>query len=262
MKVLSLAAGAALSLASVTSANAAFINGGFEGTPDLTGYALSGNTSVQGSDFHATVEGTQQGFLATSEYGGNGTPVSASALETFVNLSSGSLSTGHSASNGSAICQQFTATEGQVLTVHFDFLTNERQPTVLQTASAAISVAPSNNDFGFLTLQKDAGAGTLTILADTNSLLGPTNPLEGANSFAISETGYLTYTTTLSAGTYKLCLGVANATDTLNASGLLVDAIEVTGGSTVPLPAAVLVAPLGAAVAGFFGKRLRGKSAK
>ena len=138
----------------------------------------------------------------------------------------------------------------------FDFLTNEPKLIIRQELLAGAAVT-SNNDFGFLTLKKDSDATSLQILADTNSTMVPTNPLDGANSFALRETNYLTYSTTLSAGTYKLCLGVANAGDTLNASGLLADAISVTGGSTVPLPAAVLVAPLGIAAAGLFGKRLR-----
>ena len=254
-KILGLVAVASLSLGLATPARAAIVNGGFEDFPDFNGWVTVGNTTIQGTDFHATVEGSLQALLSTTGTGG-GTPLNAAALETFVGLSAGQLSTAHNATNGSAICQMFTATEGQTLTVHFDFLTNEPKLIIREELLAGAAVT-SNNDFGFLTLKKDSDATSLQILADTNSTMVPTNPLDGANSFALRETNYLTYSTTLSAGTYKLCLGVANAGDTLNASGLLADAISVTGGSTVPLPAAVLVAPLGIAVAGVFGKRLR-----
>ncbi len=180
-KILGLVAVASLSLGLATPARAAIVNGGFEDFPDFNGWVTVGNTTIQGTDFHATVEGSLQALLSTTGTGG-GTPLNAAALETFVGLSAGQLSTAHNATNGSAICQMFTATEGQTLTVHFDFLTNEPKLIIREELLAGAAVT-SNNDFGFLTLKKDSDATSLQILADTNSTMVPTNPLDGANSY-------------------------------------------------------------------------------
>src|SRR5260221_9983293 len=140
MGILGIAAGALLALGSITSANAAIVNGGFEDFPDFSGWVTSGSNTIQAADFHAPFEGQQQALMSTAPSGG-GNPVTAAALETFVGLSSGQLSTDHSATNGSAICQMFTATDGQVLTVHFDFLTNENPVRVLSGQVAASDIS-------------------------------------------------------------------------------------------------------------------------
>lgn len=256
-----LGAFAALGIAAAQPAQAAIVNGGFEAFPDFTGWTTIGDTTIQDQNFKAPPEGTVQAFMTNG-----GTSVSAASLESFLNLTAGTLS-GAGVTNGSAIKQTVNVTAGQIITFKFDFATNE--------APASIG-----NDFGFVTVSNN----NLGILADVNSPSVPTNPLEGLNSFATRETGYQSYTIQFNAsGSYTLGFGVANRFDTIITSGLLVDDVVQAsgppagvanliinnaggpingggGGVTVPLPAAVFIFPLGAAVAGAAGKRLRRKA--
>jgi hypothetical protein len=236
---------------------APIINGGFEDFPDFNGYATIGNTTLQAADFHPPVEGSLQALISNgpgADTSGND-PVSAAQIETFLNLAAGTLTSPATfkAFNGSAIKQTFTANAGDVLTLKYDFLTNE------QVNKGGIS------DASFAVLLKNGGGSpALNLLSNANGSFVATDSLSGAGAFAPLETGYQTFSTTLLvSGTYTLGLGVTNAIDANFASGLLVDAITVTagqsvgGGGAVPLPAALLVMPFGAAVAGAVGKRLQ-----
>lgn len=258
LKLLGMASVAALGVCAAPMLQAApIINGGFEDSPDFNGYATIGNTTLQAADFHPPVEGNLQALLSNgpgADTSGND-PVSAAQLETFLNLAAGTL-TGPAtfkAFNGSAIKQTFTANAGDVLTLSYDFLTNE------QVNKGGIS------DSSFIVLQKNGGGSpTLNLLSNTNGTFVATDPLSGAGSFAPVETGYQTFSTTLlTSGTYTLGFGVTNAVDGTLSSALLVDAITVTagqtggGGGAVPLPAALLAMPLAGAVAGAAGKRLK-----
>lgn len=228
------------------------VNAGFEQFPDFTGYTTLGNTTIQAGNFHPPVEGALQALLSNGAGDATGglNPVTGAQLESFLNLTAGTLTNAATfkATTGSAIQQTFTALAGQTLTLQFDFLTNESP-----------AGRTGHNDTAFLTLKNGASPATLTLLADTNSIMHATDPLSDDSGFAANETRYLTYTTTLTAGgTYTLGLGVVNSVDGNVASGLLVDAIRITGaGGSVPLPLALLVAPLGAMVAGVTGKRIR-----
>ncbi len=229
------------------------VNAGFEQFPDFTGYTTLGNTTIQAGNFHPPVEGALQALLSNGAGDSTGglNPVTGAQLESFLNLTAGTLTNAATfkAFTGSAIQQTFTALAGQTLTLQFDFLTNESP-----------AGRTGRNDTAFLTLKNGTNPATLAVLADTNSSLHATNPLNDDSNFATSETGYLTYTTTLTAGgTYTLGLGVINSADGNVASGVMVDAIQITGagGGSVPLPLALLVAPLGAMVAGVAGKRIR-----
>jgi len=254
LKLVALAAIATLGLCSASSVLAnPIVNAGFEQTPDFTGYTTIGNTTLQAADFAIPVEGKLQALLSNSsgETTGGSNEVSGAQLETFLHLSAGTLTNAATfkANSGSAIQQTFSGLAGQTLTFKFDFLTNESP-----------AGRTGHNDAAFLTLQNGANPTILAILADTNSSMhAVTDALSGAANFATTETGYLTYTTTLAtSGTYTLGLGVINSMDGNVASGLMVDAINVSGGtSSVPLPLALLAAPLGAMVAGIAGKRAR-----
>src|SRR5947209_2021476 len=68
------------------------VNGGFEASPDFTGWQTAGNDLIQAADFHAPAEGALQAELSTGQIPNNGTtPTSAATLESFLNLSSGAL---------------------------------------------------------------------------------------------------------------------------------------------------------------------------
>ena len=252
---LKLVALATLGICSASSVLAnPMVNTGFEQSPDFTGYTTMGNTTLQAADFAMPVEGNLQALLSngSADATGGSDPVAAAQLETFLHLSGGALTNAATfkAVNGSAIQQTFSGLAGQTLTFHFDFLTNE-----------SLDQRVPHNDTAFVTLQNGANPTLLAILANTHSSLHTVaDALSGAASFAAMETGDMTYTTTLaSSGTYTLGFGVVNSVDGNIASGLLVDAITVSGGgsSSVPLPLALLAAPLGAMVAGIAGKRVR-----
>jgi len=240
----------ALGFAAAKPANAAVVNGGFEGFPDFLGYTTSGNATIQAGDFRTPVEGAQQAVLATGPGAttGGSNPVSAASLETFLGLSSGAL-TGSGATEGSAIKQlTINAVAGDTLTFSYDLATNEPR---LQ----------GNNDFGFVTVN-----GVLTKLADTTNATNAPPAIDilgnnaGINSFG-RETGYQTFTINLAAGLNTIGFGAVDVGDTLVDTALLIDNITQQagggGGTTVPLPAGTYVLPLGLALAGLYSVKLR-----
>ena len=196
-------------LASSTSASGVVLNGSFE-TGNFTNLTTTGDTSIQDSGFGVTpTDGNYQAALQTLA---NTTGASASNLENFLGLSSGTL-TNSGATEGSAILQIIEANTGDVLSFDYNFLTDE---------------VPGNsdfNDFAFFTLDNN-----LISLADTFSpdLFSPS-----FSSFA-EETGYKSFSYTLtSAGTYTLGFGVVDVDNTGRGdtgvnSGLLVDNVRTT----------------------------------
>jgi hypothetical protein len=237
----------------VPSAKAVIINGGFESTPDFSGWSTIGNTSLQQSDFKPPAEGVNQALLSNNPQpvlGSSGAVTDIPMLDAFFNLGAGALEA-RGAQSGSGVKQTFFATAGDTVTFKYDFATNE-------------STTPSRNsqDEGFFTLVTPAGgAATLVGLATPSSPAEAGTPvLQGINSYFNTETGYLTGSIPISStGTYTLAFGVSNVGNTTNSSGLLIDAVSgATGnGSTVPLPAGVYLMPLGLLAAGVFAHKLR-----
>jgi len=206
-------------LASSTSASGVVLNGSFE-TGDFTDWTTTGDTSIQDSGFGVTpTNGNYQAALQTHAIT---TGTSAAGLESFLGLSSGTL-TNSGATEGSAILQIIEANTGDVLSFDYNFLTDEGPP-------------PNSdfNDFAFFTLDNN-----IISLADTFSpdLFSPS-----FSGFA-EETGYKSFSYTLtSAGTYTLGFGVVDVDntglgDTGVNSGLLVDNVRTT---PVPEPMTVL----------------------
>jgi hypothetical protein len=205
-------------LASSTSASGVVLNGSFE-TGNFTNWTTTGDTSIQDSGFGVTpTDGNYQAALQTLA---NTTGASASNLENFLGLSSGTL-TNSGATEGSAILQIIEANTGDVLSFDYNFLTDE---------------VPGNsdfNDFAFFTLNND-----LIFLADT---LSPDLFSPSFSSFA-EETGYKSFSYTLtSSGTYTLGFGVVDMDNTGGGdtgvnSGLLADNVKTT---PVPEPMTIL----------------------
>lgn len=253
---LGLAAGAlALGLIAAKPASAAIVNGSFEGSPDFTGWTITGNSVIVDNTFKTPPDGVLQALMSTGPQGNTGgpaNPVTAASLETFLGLSAGSL-TGQGAVEGSAIKQSVTVAAGDVISFKYDFATNEPTPSA------------TTNDFGFVSVDN-----TVAKLADTHSVFAPTTP--DLSSFALVETGYHQFSITfLSAGTFTLGFGAVDVGDTLGQSGLLVDQVVqgpgpatgpgITvgggGGGAIPLPAGVYLMPLGMLVAGAYSMKLR-----
>jgi hypothetical protein len=189
------------------------VNGGFEQSPDLTGWQTAGNDFLQAADFHTPAEGTLQAVVSNAQQPNNGTlPVGASALESFLGLSSGGLSSPtKTAVNGSAIKQDITGKARDAVTFKADFLTNENPA--------------KPGDYAFVTVTLNGQ----TQLFKLNAVLKPVTVLNNAN-FA-SETGYKTYAIILPKnGTYTIGYGVVNVGDSTVASDLLVDNVQLQPG--------------------------------
>jgi hypothetical protein len=140
-------------------------------------------------------------------------PVDATTLANFLGVNPNSLNLhGKPAVNGSAIKQNVTGNAGDVISFKADFLTNE-------------TTAPGKGDYGFVTLTFN-GKTQLFRLSDFTHA---TSPLIFASSGFAAETGYHTYALILPrSGTYTVGFGVVNVTDSLIASDLLVDNVQLT----------------------------------
>jgi hypothetical protein len=190
--------------ATMTSAQAATVNGGFE--TGFTGWSTIGNTSIQNASYGSgPTEGNSDALLSAPADNSDALPTD---LENFLGLSSGSLDgINGSIYHGSAIKQTFSAEAGQTLTFQWNFLTNESQDS-------------SFSDFAFVSIQ------SLAKLGDTSS------SLTGSLSPFANETGFQTFSYTIpTSGSYTLGIGVANATDSFGNSAVLVDNVAV-----VPTP--------------------------
>ena len=210
LKLSTLISATAISLlASSTSASGVVLNGSFE-TGDFTDWTTTGDTSIQDSGFGVTpTNGNYQAALQTHAIM---TGTSAAGLESFLGLSSGTL-TNSGATEGSAIQQTIGANTGDVLSFDYNFLTDE---------------VPGNsdfNDFAFFTLNNN-----FISLADT---LSPELFSPSFSSFA-AETGYQSFSYTFTnSGTYTLGFGVVDVDNTGGGdtgvnSGLLVDNVKTT----------------------------------
>ncbi|BAY50012.1 peptidase domain-containing protein (plasmid) [Scytonema sp. HK-05] len=192
-----------LSLKSFTlpesSVNPTIINGSFE-TDDFTGWTTIGSTSIETSAFGTCpTEGTFQALLSTG-----GATFSDAIIETFLGLEAGSLDNlgNGDVTQGSAIRQTFTANAGDILTVDWNFLTNE-----------GAQVFP-HNDFSFVSISSQSELADTTFSSSVTSL----------TTQFFEETGFQTFSFTIpTTGTYTLGLGVADVGDDSIDSGLLID---------------------------------------
>ncbi|MCG5062029.1 MAG: DVUA0089 family protein [Limnoraphis sp. WC205] len=174
-------------------------NRGFE-TADFSDWQTTGVTSIETSDFgSAPTEGTYQALLS-NDFGA----VSDAELESFLNLTSGTLDSLGSAdvTEGSAIKQTITVSAGTQLSFDWNYLTNE-------------GIGSFYNDFAFVSIESEDSQ----ILADTFS------PLNTSNTFVFpQETGYDSFNYTFEeGGTFTIGVGVVDVGDTVGNTGLLVD---------------------------------------
>lgn len=191
------------------SAQAVVINQGFE-TGDFTAWDSIGAASVvDGSFGSGPSSGTFQALLST----GDGA-VSVAALEAFLGLAAGTLSTvsGEDVTSGSAIQQTVTVAPGETLSFDFNFLTDE------------IDAGDGINDFSFAIVNS-----TFDIIADTFS------PLVPSPTIFFDETGFQTFLNGpfVFGDTFTLAFGVVDVDDDVVDSALLVDA----SATAVPEPA-------------------------
>lgn len=190
--------------------HAVTLNGSFE-TGNFDNWATSGQTSVEDSGFGVTpTDGDKQATLQTLQ---DSTGTTASEIETFLGLSTGTL-TNQGATEGSAITQTITANAGDTLSFSWNFLTDQDPD-------------PTFNDLAFFTL---------------NSNLTENTNIPNTASFSIlaKETEYQSFSYTISSsGTYTLGFGIVDRGDTTVNSALLVDNVQIQA-SAVPEPMTIL----------------------
>lgn len=204
-------------------------NGSFEN--NLNHWDSAGDVSLQTSTFGSGVpEGAFQALLTTSSQfdagslnfsGNDPTYVGfAGGLEEFLGLPFGSLDPDPNnlaiATEGSALKQIFTVRAGDLLTLDWNFLTNDS----------------TYEDYAFIVLN------SLSELANTKDATDFANLSTGFNK----ETGFKTFSYTFTtAGAYTLGLGVVDVEDTDSTSALLVDNVRLTSTSAkVPEPTSAI----------------------
>ena len=212
-------------------------NGSFESgfTP---GWTTIGNSSIETAAFGTgPLDGTNQALLNS----GDGTPgtdlsVTVANLETFLNLTSGTLTTIEpTAFQGRAVKQTVTIDNvGDSIYFNWDFVTRDTPPG-------------NSRDFAFFSISSGAG-NSGNFLANTNSALS----VFAGGGFT-AHTGYAPGGFVFSGpGVYTIGFGVVNATDAFLPSGLLVDNVII---NAVPEPS--VVAGLGLLTMGAVLRRRR-----
>ena len=165
-----------------------------------------------------------------------------SALQTFFN------GTALLGQEGAGFLVPFTVTAGdQFLTFNYDFLTNEFGTGF-------------HNDFGFYaifsgTTNVSSGAHNFIDAASAQSLLGPVPDANGPFGLHTGDRSYGIPVASLAPGNYTLGIGIEDATNRQNASGLLVDNIQV---AAVPEPSVVGLTIAGAILLVAVRRRMKG----
>jgi hypothetical protein len=178
------------------------VNGGFE-TGDLRGWEHGyGEAAIEDASFGSGPISGKYDLLLRND----GDNDNDWEIEAFLELPAGSLDNlGGNATSGAAVKTYFVSHAGQVLSLKYNFLTDE------------FPFSPTYNDFAFVVLVN------LTEIANTFTL----------EWFSLSpfffETGFETFEYTIpKPGRYLLGIGVMDRGDTMVDSGLLVDDVMLT----------------------------------
>ncbi len=185
-------------------------------------WAETGNTSIETAAFGVPPPNLlNQALLNTGNGGVGDNSVTVANLESFLNLTGGTLATvgpTPAASRGSAIKQSISGVSiGDTLSFSWNFVTAETPPAI-------------GTDFAFFSISRTGGSNSASLLANTSSGLVPF----AGGGFTAQTVYALGGFTFLEAGDYTIGFGVVNSPDAFIASGLLVDSVN-----TVPEPSAL-----------------------
>jgi hypothetical protein len=230
-------------------------NGSFEDNPtqldNLTPWNKAGDVIKTDSSYGSDpTDGSLQALLTTanlletdSALNASGTdPLLTPDLESFLGLEPGTLNPPNTfgALEGSAIFQDFTAQAGDILTLDWNFLSNDT----------------FSDDYAFIVLALEGDLASLTYddLPKLNKTLFTVPPSSG--TIFDGETGFQTFSRTLiTAGTYRIGIGVVDVDDAEGASAVLVDNVRLTpADQSVPEPATA-IAVIGFGIIGITKKR-------
>ncbi|MBC1222983.1 hypothetical protein GNF10_15400 [Nostoc sp. UCD121] len=196
--------------------NTTLVNGGFE-TGNFTGWSTLGSTSIETATFGSDpTDATSQALLSTG-----GATFDDSITEKFLGLEAGSLNnlSKGQVTKGSTIQQIFTAKAGDILSLDYNFMSNEVLPPITFSDFSFVSISSSS----------DSSINSLLELADVSDATSTTSLTE-----FFEETGFQTFSFKLpTTGTYTLGIGIINVGDIAFDSGLLIDNVKVT---SVPEP--------------------------
>lgn len=184
--------------------------------------------------------------------------VNTTTIQSFLGLNSGSLdsySTNY-VIQGSAIKNSFTASMNNIISFSFNFLTDEDVKSSNPTFGRSGEPNPFYNDFAFLTILFDGDASAQIFqLADTF------NKFQASTTSFISETGWLSYSTSLDrSGTYTVGFGIADVGDDGFSSGLLLKNIDYSARPHASVPEPLTI--LGSGLALGFGSLMKRQQAK
>jgi hypothetical protein len=217
-----------------SSTNETLVNGSFE-TDNFSGWSTLGSSSIETSTFGSIpTDGNSQALLSTG-----GATFDDSITEKFLGLEAGSLNnlSKGQVNKGSSIQQIFTAKAGDILSLDYNFLSNEVLPPISFSDLSFVSISsPSGNSISSLLELADA--------SDATSTTSQTDFFE--------ETGFQTFSFKLpTTGTYTLGIGVINVGDNTLDSGLLIDNVKVI---SVPEPSFGLLEFAALVLLGFWKK--------
>jgi hypothetical protein len=199
-----------------SSTNETLVNGSFE-TDNFSGWSTLGSSSIETSTFGSNpTDGNSQALLSTG-----GATFDDSITEKFLGLETGSLNnlSKGQVNKGSSIQQIFTAKAGDILSLDYNFLSNEVLPPISFSDLSFVSISSSS----------DSSISSLLELADRSNATFATSQTD-----FFEETGFQTFSFKLpTTGTYTLGIGVINVGDNTLDSGLLIDNVKVI---SVPEP--------------------------
>lgn len=241
-------------IAQISDAQTRKIEGFEAGDPAFTSIGDAGNQgSYQGE---APPEGSVQYLITTvrtTDIEDGVTPQSGTNAASFSALNTFFFNTTVNNEDGSGLLIPFTFMTGDTtLTFQYDFLSNEPAQST------------PRGDFAFEALF-NPGTSSLVGSVTHFAIASASSPslLFGAESPFIFHTGYQTFTLSLTGlgltvgTTYDLGIGVADATNTSHASGLLVDNVQV---AAVPEPSTVGLGIAGAVLMVALRSRIKRKS--